>query len=245
VNIFSAFVDFFSLVLVFSSAAQGDAKVEANRSKKRKYQDALGKLAQDEKDIVIDIGSLFLFLYIVVFSLCLCAVDADREGYLKRCFELEKSMAEINSERIRLVNAFSPFQVRVALETIFYEFRDRHRYSHECTRSAQSLPSASAFYAHWLECPIVGYVDGDAKTRVYSIDDKVMAEATSEHMKARIPDIYSTLSSQVHSAVSSASLREETIFIPSSLTADQICALATILNRHHYPDIRCSDIHFS
>ena len=164
--------------------------------------------------------------------------DAERESYFVSLTQVQKEMDEVRSERTRLVSLISPLQVRGALESIYWEFRDRHNSSpSRCSVSVASLGSPTAFFRHWLQCEFVGYHDSDAVLAVRRRDGNVCAQADSQRVRQTIPQVYNIISHQVHSVP----LDSDFLMIPAGLTGDQKCALATVLTRHHYLDIRASD----
>ena len=133
--------------------------------------------------------------------------------------QLEKQLEEIRSERTRLVTLLSPIQVRGALESIYWEFRDRHTPS-SCSVPASSLASPTAFFNHWLQCREVNYHDSDAVLTVRRPNGEICASADIQHVRQYIPQVYNFVSDQVHSVP----YIPDMVMIPAGLTNDQKCA---------------------
>jgi len=135
---------------------------------------------------------------------------------------------EIDRQRMMAIKQSYPLACRGALETIWADFYDRHQRSSECSSHPAS---ASAFFQHWLDCRLVQFEEKDFVEQLDDSSGHCVLRSTRLNIRREIPAIYNTLSSLIHVPVLPTL---EHMIIPKDLTADQACALATVLRRHHF-----------
>ena len=150
----------------------------------------------------------------------------------QQLLQLQQENTEIDKQRMEAISHSYPLASRGALETIWADFKDRHDRSSLCS---VSLNSATAFFQHWLVCRLVDFHTSDYVLQVQDSSGRTVFSSSQAGVDRELPHMYNTLSSLAHVVLPPSAVSE--MIIPKQLTADQACALATILKRHHFQHV--------
>jgi hypothetical protein len=150
----------------------------------------------------------------------------------QQLLQLQQENAEVEKQRMEAISQSYPLACRGALETIWADFKDRHDRSSLCS---VSLHSATAFFQHWLGCRLVDFHTSDYVFQVQDSSGRTVISSSQAGVDRELPHMYNTLSSLAHVVMPPSAVSE--MILPKQLTADQACALATILKRHHFQHV--------